>query len=301
MTMKKLRQYLSLGVIVNPLPYPIVDGQIADAAPVMANLQWIVDQVNANAQAAGSQPNAPQFTNGPPPDGVLNVVYSFAYTGTWAPTYALTAGTLPTGLTLSAAGVISGTPTVAASFTGTVTASNGVLPNAQQNFGITIAATPPPPPPPGLCTGHGVLGPIMATWGQQGFWSSSASGNFDDNTYWIFQLDVPGGTPDSIISGYFNAVEGNGPGTFRQMTISKFACDFRTVDVTGVNGPLSVSNGVSVNLYYRVAASTTQGIAGLAASQTYFINVRNWQLDPTPQPSCGLVTCNAVMNHIPAA
>ena len=35
--------------IVGTLPNNIQDGQIADAVPVMANYQWIIDQVNANA------------------------------------------------------------------------------------------------------------------------------------------------------------------------------------------------------------------------------------------------------------
>ena len=35
--------------IVGSLPNNIQDGQIADAVPVMANFQWIIDQVNANA------------------------------------------------------------------------------------------------------------------------------------------------------------------------------------------------------------------------------------------------------------
>jgi hypothetical protein len=46
-----LRKYLTLAVIIGPLPVTIVDGQIADANPVMANFNWIVSQVNANAVA----------------------------------------------------------------------------------------------------------------------------------------------------------------------------------------------------------------------------------------------------------
>ncbi len=43
-----LRRFLRLGVIIAPLPNNILDGQIADAAPVMANFQWILSQVNTN-------------------------------------------------------------------------------------------------------------------------------------------------------------------------------------------------------------------------------------------------------------
>lgn len=40
-------------VIVGPLPNTIANGQLEDAVPVMANFNWIVNQVNANAQATG--------------------------------------------------------------------------------------------------------------------------------------------------------------------------------------------------------------------------------------------------------
>jgi cyclophilin family peptidyl-prolyl cis-trans isomerase len=86
---------------------------------------------------------APEFTNGPPPGtGVFGTVYtSFAYTasGTPAPTFTVTSGALPTGLSLSTGGVITGTPAAAGTFTGTVTASNGIGTAATQNFSIVIA------------------------------------------------------------------------------------------------------------------------------------------------------------------
>ena len=52
-----IRNYLRLGVIVGPLPNNIIDGTIIDAVPVMANYQWIVNQVNANVP-----PLIPSFT-----------------------------------------------------------------------------------------------------------------------------------------------------------------------------------------------------------------------------------------------
>ena len=52
-----IRNYLRLGVIVGPLPNNIVDGTIIDAVPVMANYNWIINQVNANVP-----PLIPTFT-----------------------------------------------------------------------------------------------------------------------------------------------------------------------------------------------------------------------------------------------
>jgi hypothetical protein len=63
-------------------------------------------------------------------------------TGFPAPTVSVTAGTLPTGLTLSSGGTLSGTPTQSGSFPVTLTATNGTLPNATQSFTVAVNAPP---------------------------------------------------------------------------------------------------------------------------------------------------------------
>ncbi len=101
---------------------------------------------------------APTITSSPPPAAIVNGAYSVSYTTTGfpAPTFSVTSGALPTGLSLSTGGVISGTPTAAGTFTGTVTASNGIGTAATQNFSITVNQAPAftngPP------SGAGVLG-----------------------------------------------------------------------------------------------------------------------------------------------
>src|SRR5690606_29966993 len=82
----------------------------------------------------------PTITSTAPGNGTMGVAYSHTYTatGTAPISFALTAGSLPPGLTLSSAGVISGTPTTAGTYIGQVTASNGTAPDAVQTFNITI-------------------------------------------------------------------------------------------------------------------------------------------------------------------
>jgi hypothetical protein len=145
-----------------------------------------------------------------------------------------------------------------------------------------------------------VLPTINATWGLQGQWFSSQSGTFGDNAVWVFKLVVPPGTPNSQIIGRFTTAEYSGPNTPREISISTQPCDFRTKDYLGVNGPLAVGHGSTAEISYGVQQPFIFGPAGLTAGQTYYINVRNWQLDPTPQWSCGLSTCNALMSDIPA-
>ena len=87
---------------------------------------------------------APTITSSPPPAAIVNGAYSVSYTTTGfpAPTFSVTSGALPTGLSLSTGGVISGTPTAAGTFTGAVTASNGIGTAATQNFSITVNQAP---------------------------------------------------------------------------------------------------------------------------------------------------------------
>ena len=85
-------------------------------------------------------PVAPTITSATPPaTGTVGVSYNFTVTATGTAPITFTAPGLPTGVAISGAGVISGTPTATGTFTGTITAANGTLPNATQNFSIVMS------------------------------------------------------------------------------------------------------------------------------------------------------------------
>lgn len=96
---------------------------------------------NAVTVTVGVPP--PQIT-GPAalPPGVVNAPYSqtFTATGSGTLTWSLTSGSVP-GLTLSAAGVLSGTPTAAGNFPLTVRVQDGSGQSATGNFSLTVNAT----------------------------------------------------------------------------------------------------------------------------------------------------------------
>lgn len=52
--LRLIREFLSLGIIIGALPNNIANGQAVDAVPVMADFNWILSQVNANAATATS-------------------------------------------------------------------------------------------------------------------------------------------------------------------------------------------------------------------------------------------------------
>ncbi|MFK0278489.1 putative Ig domain-containing protein [Ensifer sp. NPDC090286] len=87
-----------------------------------------------------------------PPDGGVGTPYSVQFAasgGTPAYAYTLDTGTLPTGLSLSTGGLLSGTPTATGSFTfklkiqDSTTISTGGVHFLAQNFTVTVNAFPP--------------------------------------------------------------------------------------------------------------------------------------------------------------
>ncbi|GHS95810.1 hypothetical protein AGMMS50276_12800 [Synergistales bacterium] len=102
-------------------------------------------KIEAAAYALAPAPVAPTITTTVLASGTVGVAYSqtLAATGDAPITWSLNGGSLPSGLTLSSAGAISGNPTAAGAFAFTVKALNGVNPDATKNFSITIAAAPP--------------------------------------------------------------------------------------------------------------------------------------------------------------
>ena len=75
------------------------------------------------------------------PNGVINVSYSQTINtsgGTTPITFAQSAGTLPTGLTLSTAGVLSGTPTATGTFNFSVTATDAASATATQAYTVVV-------------------------------------------------------------------------------------------------------------------------------------------------------------------
>jgi hypothetical protein len=250
------------------------------------------------------------MTCGTTPPGALNCSIIGAPSGPIAANAAVsltmncTGGTTPYRYLWTPGGGSSATlaTTVAATTTYSVTATDAANATSTQSVIVTISSggggggggT-------GLCAQYSNVLPIgTATWGQQATWHSQDSGSFGDNTVWLFTLVVPAGTPNSSVTGRFTVFEYGGPAVPRQLTISTQACDFRPKDYLGTNGPLAMANGSTAEIAYGVSAPFIFGPAGLSAGQTYYISVRNWQLDPSPQSSCGASNCNAGMNDIPA-
>jgi hypothetical protein len=121
-----------------------------DSAPTpeTANLPVTVMVSNPAAPVVNLTPTPPAGTNGSPYSG-----FGFTATGGSLPlTWKVTAGALPTGLTLGPDGSLTGTPTSVATFSFTVTVTDSTGRPASAMFSIDITNPPPPtinntPPP----------------------------------------------------------------------------------------------------------------------------------------------------------
>jgi len=106
------------------------------------------------------------ITVNPPtlPNGTVGSAYNQTITaigGTPPYTFAVSSGTLPPGLTLSAGGTLSGTPTTAGTSNFTITATDSNACPGSRAYSIVIAAAGVPPGPGGGAAG----GPTLDSFG----------------------------------------------------------------------------------------------------------------------------------------
>jgi hypothetical protein len=116
---------------------------IAGGSTVSPPINWKNSGSVTSVTVTAAATSAPIITTTTLPSGTVGATYSqaLAATGTTPITWDVIVGALPAGLTLSAAGVISGTPSTAGTTNFTVQASNGTSPDATQALSITVNHT----------------------------------------------------------------------------------------------------------------------------------------------------------------
>ncbi len=126
------------------------------------------------------------------PSATSGVAYSASLTpsgGTPSYTWSITSGTLPSGLTLSANGTLSGTTSSTGSFNITIKVQDGDGASASKTFTLTIASSSSPPTV--TCSGT----PTSPAPGQQVTFTASGSGGTGALTYtWSAPIDATGQT-----------------------------------------------------------------------------------------------------------
>ncbi|MCC6197358.1 MAG: hypothetical protein IT518_23130 [Burkholderiales bacterium] len=157
--------------------------------------------------------------------------------------------------------------------------------------GITVtwqAAGGPPPPPPGggFCGQFAKVEQINLAWGDITRFKTAQYNGFGAGKVFVMALTVPTSPSSYGLSGYSSVFEYGGPPSLRQVTLSKSACDFRPIDLSGVNGPLDASSGMQATIFWNVGIGSG---ALLAPGGTYYFNYRNL--------NCDISSCEAMIEN----
>ena len=131
---------------------------------------------------------------------------------------------------------------------------------------------PPPPPPSTLCAQFSDVVQVQVPWGNNGAPSYFPNPNvrFSAQTVLVLVLTVPA-VPGNYATPTFagTVAEYQGPPTFRNVRLSRKACDFS--NQTSSDGVISGGDGNTAGATARVGLGTQ-----MLPGQTYYLNVRNW-------------------------
>ena len=238
---------------------------VAAAGLVFTATDSAKNTANSSGITLTINPAALVVTTSSLPNGTVGTAYSvpLAATGGTAPyVWSLKSGTLPAGLSLSAAGVISGTPTAAGSPSGLVfqvtdadtkTAVSGSL-------GFSISAAPlviTTTSLPNGTVGSAYNATLTATGGTAPYTWALASGTLPNNVTLNAATGTLSGTPGSTILGPYSAVFQVTDSASKQALSS-------VLTVTIAPLPLALSASIapiSVNVAYTQPVTVSGGIA----------------------------------------
>ena len=200
------------------------------------------------------------------PEASATTAYNVSLTasGGVAPySFAVTAGALPPGVTLSSSGLLSGTPTTPGSYTFTVVAtdsSTATGPYASAPLVFNLVVDPPvitvTSPAPGALPGAVAFTPVSATF--------TADGGQGPHTFAVTAGALPPGVSLSsggVLSGSPSAV-----GTF---TFSVTASDSSSAPGPFASAPAAYSLTVSAPTVAFTPTTIPNGTTGVAYSQTF--------------------------------
>jgi hypothetical protein len=264
------------------------------------------------------------------PQAAIGAAYSQAVSaggGTGAYAYAVTSGSLTPGLTLSPAGVITGTPTGAGAWTFTITATDSALTQYNGSAAYTLTVNAPtiivsPTSLPGATVGAGYSQTISAGGGTAGYsyavtagalpagltlssagilsGTPTAGGAFNF-TLTTTDSSTGAGAPFSVSRAYALTI---GQGT---QTIVFGALSNASLSASPLTLPASASSGLSVTFFSDTTAICTVSGTSLTLIQTGTCTVRaeqagdgSWAAAPSVSQSFMVTPANLTISAAPA-
>lgn len=224
-------------ITVSGLPAP-TSGRFAfryfvtNGGPSGANSDYIgIDNVVYTPYVCPSLTLSPSSLS----NGTAGVAYSQSFSQTGAlgsPSYAVTAGALPTGMSLSLSGVLSGTPTATGTFNFTVTVADASGCTGTQAYSITVGC-----PVIGITPTSLPSGTAGAAYSQ----SLSQSGGVGTITYSVTSGTEPSGTTLSSTGTLSGTPTATGTYTFTVTATDQNGCTGSQAYTVVINCPSNVA------------------------------------------------------------
>ena len=226
--------------------------QVADAGPVQ-QMASESSTVVVNPPSAG-----PSITTTSLPASVISKPYSATLqaTGGTAPlTWSVTAGSLPSGLSLSASGSISGTPAVSGNFPLTVQVKDSAQLSATASYQISLVAP--------LTITQAIPSSVTTTVGSTVNLSTVVTGGSGNYSFGISSGSLPAGL----------TLGGNGSLTGTATTKGTSSFVVQVSDMGPVQQTASESSTVTVNATVSTPQITTASLGSATENQAYSATV----------------------------
>lgn len=129
-----------------------------------------------------------------------------------------------------------------------------------------------------LCGQYKDVARFALAWGDGTRKDIDDFASFGTDTVVVMSLTVPADQAPLRIIGSTKIYEYRAAPTFRVMSVSKSACDFRTDDASGATGPFISTGGMTASIAWNVGPG---GDVNLQPGQTYYFNFRNYRCSGT--------------------
>jgi len=257
--------------------YPQNGGSLSESVTLIDNAQNLAQSITANGTAAGT---APSITSGSTTTFTAGSAGSFTVTASGSPSPTFSEiGTLPSGVTFSSGGVLSGTPAAGTGGTYSLsfTAANGVGSNAVQSFTLKVNQAPSITSANSTTFTEGTSGSFTVTSSAYPSATFSETGALPTGVTFS-SAGILSGTPTGASGTYpitITAANGISPNATQSFTLTVNAGPATHLVIPGGPEPFYTAFGFTISAYDAEGnlATSYNGTVAFTSSDPGFVNL----------------------------